>query len=313
MTFPHIDASRQDSLTSDQVEFFKDNGLLVIRNLIAPAELALLQSETRTLVDRAVAGDEDPDFAYKEHELTGTRVPFRVEYPVDKLPSCKVLAGHPFVLRSVEMLQGRNFIPTWDSMVFKNAGAGTGIPWHRDSGDGCGASKRDRPIFNVDIYLDASDRSNCVWGIPGSNRWAQERADETIARLNSGGFSTEGATPIEMQPGDCLFHNILALHGSAPAQSHLRRVIYYEYRPGETEREFGPHTLGYIPEKQRVLAACLRHRAAAPYARGERPFVYRPDADFTAPTLAAGEWPATYRYPHGQFWRPPAATIAATA
>ncbi|MBA2481474.1 MAG: phytanoyl-CoA dioxygenase family protein [Planctomycetes bacterium] len=312
MTFPLVDAATQDCITAEQAEFFKDNGLLVIRNLIAAPELERLRRETQTLVDRAVAGCEDPDYAYKEHESSGKRVPYRVEYVVDKLPSCRALAGHPFVLRSVERLQGRNFIPTWDSMVFKNAGAGTGIPWHRDSGDGCGASDRERPIFNVDMYLDHSDRTNCVWGIPGSNRWSEARAFDTIARLNDGGFRTEGAVAIEMQPGDALLHNILALHGSAPAQSHLRRVLYFEYRAGETESAHGPHTPEYIPAKQQVLLACLRDRAQAPYARGERPFAYRPDGAF-AVGADAHATPASYRYPHQQYWRTPHATGAATA
>jgi phytanoyl-CoA hydroxylase len=310
MTFPLVDASLQDRITDEQADFFRDNGLLIIRNLIAAPELALLRAETQTLVDRAVAGNDDPDFAYKNHELTGARVPFRVEYVVDKLPSCKALAGHPFVLRSVERLQGRNFIPTWDSMVFKNAGAGSGVPWHRDSGDGCGAANRACPIFNVDLYLDHSDLSNCVWGIPGSNRWSEQRAHETIARLNDGGFRTDGAVPIEMRAGDVLLHNILALHGSAPAQSHLRRVIYFEYRAAETEHAFGPHTRAYIPLKQRVLQACLRDRAAAPYARSEQPFVYRPDGAFTI-AEAGPDALATYRYPHAQYWRPPEAQKAA--
>ena len=60
---------------------------------------------------------------------------------------------------------------------------------------------------------------------------------------------------LKVNPGDVLFHNVLVLHGSPPAQTKLRRVLYYEFRPGEVEREFGPHTPEYGPLKQQILIA----------------------------------------------------------
>ncbi len=300
--FPHVDASKLDCITDEQADFFRANGLLVIRNVLKGQELADLREQTQALVQMANSDRSDrPDFFYKEHEITKERVPMRIEYVVDKTKAAKALRGHPFVLRTVEKLQGRNFIPTWDSMVFKNAGAGAAIPWHRDAGTAC--TVEGKPIFNVDFYLDESDLSNCLWGIPGSNQWSEKEANETVARLNKDGFHTEGAVPIKMNPGDVILHNILALHGSPAALTKLRRVIYLEFRPGEVEREFGPHTLEYIPVKQKELLACLRDRANSPYSKGEKPFVYNPSADFTPPPFSPDEQLATYRYPHDKFWR----------
>jgi ectoine hydroxylase-related dioxygenase (phytanoyl-CoA dioxygenase family) len=300
---PHVDATMQQCITDEQAQFFRDNGLLVIRNVLRGAELKAMQDQTLPLVERAMTEKpKDPDYMYKKHELTGEMVPFRVEYVIDKTAAAKALLGHPFILRSVEKIQGRNFIPTWDSMVFKQAGAGAAIPWHRDAGTGNGADRCH--IFNVDFYLDGSDLTNCLWGIPGSNRWSQAEADATVKCLNNapGSFSTdERCVPILMNPGDVIFHNILVLHGSPAAQSKLRRVVYFEFRPGEIEREFGPHTRQYIPLKQKVLLDCLRHRAQSRYGHGEAPFQYQPGLDFGAP---ADERPLdTYRYPHEKFWR----------
>ncbi len=176
MTFPHIDAATQDVIDDAQADFFRANGLLVLRNVVRGEELARLQRETQALVDRAVAGVDDPDYMYQEHPQTRQRVPMRVEYVIDKTPACRALLGHPFMLRTVEKLQGRNFIPTWDSMVFKNEGAGAPIWWHRDSGTGNGADPARQPIFNVDFYLDQADLSNCLWGLPGTNHWDDARA-----------------------------------------------------------------------------------------------------------------------------------------
>jgi len=302
--FPHVDATQQECITDEQAQFFRDNGLLVVRNVLRGDELAAMQRETLPLIEKAVAGIDDPDYFYKEHEITGERVPFRFEYVIDKTEAGKALLGHPFILKSVEKLQGPNVIPTWDACVFKNAGASVGIPWHRDAGTG--QSRDDfAPIFNVDFYLDEADLSNCLWGILGTTGWPQEKAQALANELNAGGeFRTPpDAVPIPMQPGDVIFHNILALHGSPAARSHLRRVVYYEFRPAEIESEVGPHVPEYIPLKQKVLLKCLEHRKRAPYSDGETPFTYRPTPLFARVTLAPGEELPTYRYPHSQYWR----------
>jgi len=267
----------------------------VIRSLLGGEELRALQGETVRLVETASEGSVDPDFKYREHELTGESVPYRIEYVVAKTASCKALLGHPFVLRAVEQLQGPYFIPTWDSMVFKQEGAGAAIAWHRDAGMECVA---DRPIFNVDIYLDASDRTNCLWALPGSQAWSDAEAARAVKELSHGGFRTDGATPLELRPGDVLLHNILTVHGSPPAQSGLRRVIYLEFRPIDVELALGPHVPEYVPLKQRVLLAALAVRAQAAYAVGEEPYVYR-----AAPTTPADDAATQWRVPHEHYWR----------
>jgi ectoine hydroxylase-related dioxygenase (phytanoyl-CoA dioxygenase family) len=294
---PEIDASRHACVPGEAVRAFRRAGVLVVRRLLGAEELAALQQATLPLIERAAAERIwDIDYQYKRHETTGAQVPFRIEYVVDKIPACRALLGHPFILRSVEELQGADFIPTWDSMVFKLAGAGAAIEWHRDADTRqCDPAW---PIFNVDVYLDGSDATNCLWALPGSNRWSDAEAERACERLGGSGFGTSGAVPLPLAAGDALFHDILLVHGSPPSESGLRRVLYYEFRPAPVELRLGPHTPEYVPRKRRVLSACLRARAATRYAAGERPFVYAP-----AREAAAGEEPETYRVPHYEFWR----------
>src|SRR6266545_5515528 len=191
--FPHIDASQRDCITDEQANFFRQNGLLVIRNVLKPDELSALQEQTLPFVQRAMKEKvEDPDYFYRRHEITGQPTPFRIEYIIDKTDAAKSLLAHPFILRSVEKLQGPNFIPTWDSMVFKTAGAGAAVPWHRDAGPEC--TVPDKPIFNVDFYLDHADITNCLWGILGSNNWTEQQAQRRIQDLNTNGFQTDAQT-----------------------------------------------------------------------------------------------------------------------
>jgi ectoine hydroxylase-related dioxygenase (phytanoyl-CoA dioxygenase family) len=297
-----VDARREPRIPDAAARAFRDAGVLVVRGLVEGPELAALRAETLPLVERAAASRvPDHDFQYQRHPETGAEVPYRIEYVADKSPACRALLGHPFVLRSVEALQGPDFIPTWDSMVFKLAGAGAAIAWHRDAeSDQC---EPGRPIFNVDVYLDPSDATNCLWAIPGSNQWSDEEAARACAERNAGGFDRAGATPIPLAAGDAIVHDILLVHGSPAARSELRRVLYYEFRPAEVELALGPHTPSYVPLKRRVQQAALRARAAAAWSAGETPFAYRPGAEPAWTPLADAEPFSAWRVPHHEHWR----------
>ena len=287
-------------ISDEEVQFFHDNGYLILRGVLQGEEFQHLRAAMNELTDygRTAVRDE-PDFLYGTGHKSGDKVLRRIEYVIDKRDECKVLLGHPFILRSVEKLVGQDLIPTWDSMVLKLPGEGIIVPWHRDAGN---AHVGDVPIFNVDFYLDEADEDTCVWLIPGSHTWSEEKVQEIVKRE---GFRTEGATPALMQPGDVLFHNILVVHGSpANSSAKLRRVVYYEFRTAHVEEELGPHIPAYIPLKQKVLLACLEKRRAAKYIPAdEEPYLYQPPAPYNTVSLTPDEELSTYRYVHRNYWR----------
>eukprot|EP00026_Physarum_polycephalum_P010957 Phypoly_transcript_11146.p1 GENE.Phypoly_transcript_11146~~Phypoly_transcript_11146.p1 ORF type:complete len:372 (+),score=62.76 Phypoly_transcript_11146:84-1199(+) len=214
-------------------------------------------------------------------------VPFRVEYVVDKMESCKHLIAHPFLLKAIAQIQGPDFLPTWDSMVFKYEGDGVPIKWHRDaSADSIGGgfynygSKQTKkgtypPPIDAGIYLDPANKKlgNCLYAIPGSHFWDDQLASSMISHFTANGFRTIGAEAIEVEPGDMIMHNILILHGSSSCNSPLRRTVYYEFRASEAELNLGPHIPEYIPLKQKMLAECIRTRHER--YPNEKPFEYK--------------------------------------
>jgi phytanoyl-CoA hydroxylase len=295
---PLVDAQQQVMITDEQAQFFLDSGFLVIRNVLVGEELQLVQDEMMELYNKGIAGAAgDPDFMYGKGGKSGKQILRRIEYVIDKSDPMKALLGHPFILKSVEKLQGRNLIATWDSMVLKAPDEGVIVPWHRDSAVPAGCTDT-RPIFNVDFYLDEADLQTCLWVIPGSNKWTREAADERCSRP---GFDTSDAIPVPMQPGDVIFHDIQVLHGSPEGNGNpLRRTVYYEFRPGEIEVEYGPHTLEYLSLKQQVLFECIKRRKQTSYAASEKAFEYKPGG-----ASAVCEWkePPTFRYLHEKYWR----------
>ena len=305
-----VDATTQACITPEQVSAYQRSGLLIIRNLVRGEELAALQRETLPFVENALrlceGRDEAPpwDLHYilaTKHGQTGKLTPFRQEYPINRSEACRLLLGHPFILASVAALQGSDFTATWDSMVFKSPGHGAIIPWHRD---GNPPEYAPTPVFNVDFYLDGSDASNCVWGIPGSNNWTNEQAAEECRRRNSvpSGFDATGAVPVPMRPGDVLFHDVKVLHGSPWAQSVLRRVLYYEFRAADVILKNRLRSENYVKRKQLMLKSIIAERATHARGRGEAPFNYAPTAgDWNRMPLPAGWKPATYQYTHEDY------------
>ncbi len=293
-------------ISENQANFFNENGYFALKEVLLHEELNRLQNETMRLIENA-SQFQSPDYMYSAGHRSGSNVLQRIEYVIEKSDACKNLLGHPFILESVEKLIGPDFIPTWDSMVIKMPDEGIAVPWHRDAGTDCVG---DAPIFNVDFYLDDADENTCVWVMPGSHLWSERQTAEWLAERRSHGvtrddFIPEGAVPAFMKPGDVLLHNILVLHGSpANEGGKLRRVIYYEFRAAHVEESLGPHLPEYIPLKQKMLMACIRHRLAAPYISTlEEAFVYAPPAPYNRAALLPDENIPTYRYPHSDFWR----------
>jgi len=328
MSIPYIDVQKQTELTEAQIKYFNDNGFLVLRNALSKEELESLRAETKSMIDNIGHGpdywynDEIPQNWYKLHSHkqeketsdpatkpegeTKRGVPFRIEYPVDKGIACKRLIAHSFVLKVIEAFLGPNFIPTWDSFVFKFPGNGVPIKWHRDAS---AASVDNRPAIDVGIYLDEANtqHDNCLYVVTGTHKWPDMIASAMIDHLTSDGFKKNGAIPVEVQPGDVILHNILVLHGSPACKSPLRRTVYYEYRSIEQELAMGPHKPEYVPLKIRVLEACLYERSQTNYDAliNQPSYNYHPDPKYSAslPAFDPETGLKTLRYPHQEYFR----------
>lgn len=282
-------AAQPWSLTDEQVDFFDEHGYLVLRGRIAPDRLERLQRAS----ERWMSDGHDPerdrpgDWLFADRP-TG-RVMFRVDYLHDKgEPASLELLGSPEILGIAESLAGPDFVPTYESMVFKSAGDGAPIPWHQDAVHG-----RRHRIFNVDVYLDASLRGQgALHVVPGSQR---QRTD-ACALAEVHGWDLPGAIEVEMQPGDVLVHDDMIVHGSPPALGNaLRRTIYFEFRSAHSILEDGPWTPEWAATRLRLVPLALAEHAR--WASPEERFVWHVD-DALRP-VTSGDAEAELRVVHG--------------
>ena len=261
------------ALTPQQVAFFDANGYLILRKWITGELLARLQDAAAKWIDVGLSlskKDARDDYVYGKREHG--EVLFRVDYLHDKGERASLeLLGCPQVLEVVQSLTGRNFVPTYEAMVFKMQGDGEAIRWHQDA-----VHPRRHRIYNYDLYLDRSAADGgALLVIPKSQTAKIDACD--LERMH--GWSPPGAIVVEMEPGDVLLHDVMVVHGSPRVVGKaLRRTIYYEFRPAEQILSEGPWDRTWVDKRMRLIPIALAaHRDAFP----DLPqFDWEPDEEF---------------------------------
>ncbi|MBM7503861.1 phytanoyl-CoA dioxygenase family protein [Agromyces aurantiacus] len=252
-------ANAPHHLTPEQVRFFDDHGYLVLRGRIPADLLARLQDAAEGWIadGRALAEDDPAAADYQWAARGGERRMFRVDYLHGKGRAASLeLLGSPAVLGIAESLAGPDFVPTYESLVFKDEGDGAAIDWHQDA-----VHPRTHRILNVDVYLDASRAGEGALRVaPGSHL-----APVDVCQLQEEfGWDAPGVIQVELEPGDVLVHDVMVVHGSeAVTGNRLRRTIYYEFRAAEQILAEGPWDAEWIDRRLRLLPVALREHARA--------------------------------------------------
>jgi ectoine hydroxylase-related dioxygenase (phytanoyl-CoA dioxygenase family) len=262
------------SLTQEQIDFFDANGYLVLRNWVTGRLLEDLQRDGAAWIEQGLNATPDSpdheDYAWAEREVG--KVFFRVDYLYDKQGTASLeLLGSPQVLAVAESLCGRNFVPTYESMVFKNAGDGEAIRWHQDA-----VHPRNHRIFNYDLYLDKSTaQGGALVVIPATQTTKLDACE--MEKLH--GWTPPGAIIVEMEPGDVLLHDVMVIHGSPRVVGNaLRRTIYYEFRAAEQILSEGPWNREWVDKRLRLIPVGLAsHQSAYP---DTEQFNWNADAEF---------------------------------
>ena len=261
-------------LTDEQVQFFDDNGYLVLRQWITGELLESLQrAGEQWIEDEKTVPVGDPrrsDYAFAKRAIG--EVFYRIDYLHDKGASASLeLLGSPKVLGVAESLCGKNFVPTYESMVFKNAGDGEAIRWHQDA-----VHPRKTRIFNYDLYLDRSSADGGALVVIPATQTTKLDACE-LERMH--GWTPPGAIVVEMEPGDVLLHDVMVVHGSPRVLGKARRrTIYYEFRAAEQILEEGPWDREWVDKRLSLIPLALAaHERAYPLVE---PFAWAPDAEF---------------------------------
>ncbi len=277
-------------LSVEQISFFDEHGYLVLKQWIVGELLERLQQASarwiehgehlrrKQLEGQALSEVEQETLS----DLTFAKRPngevfFRVNYLHNKgEPASLELLGSPQVLAVAESLCGVNFVPTYESMVFKMAGDGEKIPWHQDA-----VHRRTYRVFNFDLYLDPSRAGGGALRVVPRSQTTVHDACQVAEQY---GWDLPGVVQVELEPGDVLLHDVMVLHGSERTLgTQLRRTVYYEFRASEMILEEGPWDQEWIEQRLHLLPLAQKYFAQAyPHAT---PFEWNAAPEFRPANL----------------------------
>jgi ectoine hydroxylase-related dioxygenase (phytanoyl-CoA dioxygenase family) len=231
-------------LTAQQLGQFHRDGLLVVPGVFTDPEIQALQQAADEVTREAIAGAGS---GHGYRDVDGHQQYYRTDGVLwERDAAFRMATVNPGLLAALGQCLGHPFMPINDSLVVKLPHSGVAIPWHQDppyAGPDGLTETFGIPNFDCDIYLDAATVENgCLYGLAGyhlAGHLELERLREQEL------FSRADAAPLEMAPGDVLFHAISAPHGSKANDSNtLRRVFYVHFMAQEVLETLHPEWVG---------------------------------------------------------------------
>ena len=224
-----------------QVQFFVDNGFLVMPGLITPDEIAELVADTLKI---ARGGYPCENIKAVPETLTDDEVLRNIlciHQPHFVSPTMLKYVQHPKLCGVLSQITAAH-LPAWDgsvkcmqSMLFVKPPQFQGQAWHQDE---IYIPTRDRSLIGAWIAIDdATVENGCLWILPGSHRTgylypqrAHEQKEEFDFAPESHGFDESAEVPVEVKSGAVVYFNGYLLHRSRRNRSRIyRRVLVNHY------------------------------------------------------------------------------------
>jgi ectoine hydroxylase-related dioxygenase (phytanoyl-CoA dioxygenase family) len=226
-----------NSLNKSQIDFFNQNGYLLVENLLNGEEVEeyrkvyedFLSNKIETGKYRAdLAGQIDgPDKGKIVERITQIMIPSRLS------PALLGKALHKKSHGFARQLLGADLELDFDMLIDKAPFTNTPTPWHQD----CAywISMPDTRAVSCWVALDTAVKENgCMWYIPGSHLLPVR--PHVPSAKGGGALMCEAhedeAVAIEIQPGSCVFHHGATLHYSRGNSTDMRRRAFItNFRP----------------------------------------------------------------------------------
>ncbi len=220
-------------LTPDQIQFYDDNGYLMVEDVVTPAQLNKLQDITRDLIDASRQVSESND-AYDLDEGHSAETPrlSRIKLPHRLHPYFDEILKNSGVTEVLRDLLGDSATLLTAKLNTKPPAGGAAVEWHQDWAF--------YPHTNDDLLAfglmldDVSLENGPLQVIPRSHK------GPVLSHHNKGvfcgaidpedpDFKGEEIVTLTGKAGSMTVHHARTLHGSAPNLSDRPRLIlFYE-------------------------------------------------------------------------------------
>src|SRR5262249_49437503 len=246
------------SLTDEQVDYYRNEGYVVVERLFDADTLAKVDATIRQMTDQALSGGDFSKVLELEPEpVEGQRVPRRIFSPYDQHETFRALAHDPRLLDKVESLIGGDFNLQHSKLNMKPAKVGSIVEWHQDLAY---FPHTNDSLVTTLVYLDdATEQNGCLQVLPRHHTHFFNHAGP------DGLFAGMITEPVEdgrfgnpfsraAPAGSVIFMPCITPHASLPTRSDkARRTLIYEYRASDSFAIYYQHmTLGMQPKNRQL-------------------------------------------------------------
>ena len=225
-------------LSDAQIEFYHENGYIVVPDVLSADEIAALRAETESFVERSRAVDAN-DGTYDLEDAHSAAAPSvrRIKTPHAHSETYAGVVRHPGVVAVLKQLIGPSVRFDNGKLNLKSAGGGAPVEWHQDWAF---YPHTNDDLCAVGIMIDDMTLENGpLMVVPGSHKGPtyDHHADGHFC----GAINDESADPIYKdavaltgKAGSISIHHVRAVHGSKPNTSGRdRRLLLYQYRAAD--------------------------------------------------------------------------------
>ncbi|MCC6484047.1 MAG: phytanoyl-CoA dioxygenase family protein [Armatimonadetes bacterium] len=245
-------------LNDAQVEFFRDNGYLVLDTPVLEADQIEEMKERVLQVTRGEKSGADSVSNLVGDEIEGSdHVVVQIVNIWQADPLFHNLIYQANITEMVSQLMGEDTVRLWhDQIQYKPPRVGAPTDWHQDHPYWPIIQPAD--LVSCWVALDnASIENGCMNVVPRSHNWGAVpgglRGNENFQpTFDDESFLPADArlevVPCEVKSGCCMFHHCLTWHGTYYNRSDIpRRAVALHYMPGYTRYE--PDGRGHLVEE----------------------------------------------------------------
>ena len=221
-------------LSKQQIEFYNENGYLLVENAVSPAQLARMRDIAYDFIEksRAVSVSDDVFDLDDGHSAEAPRLT-RIKLPHRQHPYFWEVAKNSGITEVLRQLLGPDVLLQTSKLNTKAPGGGAAVEWHQDWAFYPHTNDR---ILACGLMLEDVDLANGpLQVIPGSHR------GPVLDHNNKDGvfcgaidpddpeFHADKAVTLTGKAGSMTVHHARTLHGSAPNRSdRARLILFYE-------------------------------------------------------------------------------------
>ena len=221
-------------LSKEQIEFYRENGYLLVENVVTPDQLTRMREITSDFIEKSRAVSvSDGVFDLDEGHSPQSPKLTRIKLPHKQHPYFWEVAKNSGVTEVLRDLLGPNVLLQTSKLNTKAPGGGAAVEWHQDWAF---YPHTNDSILACGLMLDDVDLPNGpLQVIPGSHKGPvlnHNNKDGIFCGAIDPGdpdFHREKAVTLTGKAGSMTVHHARTLHGSAPNRSDRPRLIlFYE-------------------------------------------------------------------------------------